>query len=130
MDHPIVLFDGACRLCDASVNWIIAHDRAKKFRFASAQSEAGNRLLERFCLPTLDSLILVEDGKIFTRSSAALRIARMLGLPWSVFYLFIFVPTFLRDALYDTIASHRYRWFGKMQTCAIAPPELAERFLN
>ena len=130
MDHPIVLFDGVCRLCDASVNWIIAHDRAKKFRFTSAQSETGVHLRERFRITKLDSLILVDCDKVFTRSTAALSIARMLGWPWSLFSVLILVPPFLRDALYDTIASHRYRWFGKLQICTMVTPELAERFLN
>jgi len=130
MNYPIVLFDGECRLCDASVNWIIAHDRAKKFRFAAAQSQTGIQLRERFRIPELDSVILVDDEKIFTRSSAALRVARTLGLPWSLFFVLILAPPFLRDALYDTIASHRYRWFGKMPACAIASPELADRFLS
>ena len=130
MDHPVVLFDNICRLCDASVNWIIAHDHAQKFRFASAQSETGIRLREYFRISELDSLILVEGENFFTRSSAALRIARMLGLPWSLLSILMLAPPFLRDALYDTIASHRYLWFGKLQTCAKAAPELKERFLN
>ena len=130
MDHPIVLFDGVCRLCDASVNWIIAHDRAKKIRFTAAQSKTGIRLREHFCIAKLDSLVLVDCEKVFTRSTAALRIARMSGWPWSLFSVLILVPPFLRDAVYDTIASHRYRWFGKLQTCAMVTPELAERFLN
>lgn len=127
---PVVLFDNECRFCDASVNWIIAHDRDKKFRFAAGQSKTGKELLCKFNMQSLDSVILAQDGKIFTRSDAVLQIARALPFPWFAFYNFIFLPTFLRDPLYNAIASHRYRWFGKTQACRLPAPDVQERFLN
>ena len=113
--RAIVLFDGFCRFCNRSVDWIIARDPHKRIHFASLQSAAGQKLLGDFRLPlaTFDSLILIEGANYYTRSTAALRIARMLKFPWPIAYALIIIPRFIRDAVYDTIASHRYRWLGR-----------------
>ncbi len=127
-----MLFDGVCNLCNASVDFIVKRDGRAAFRFASLQSEAGEALLRRFQLPTDEhrSLVLVEGDRHYTRSSAALRIARRLGGLWPVFYAFIVVPRFLRDAVYDLVARNRYHWFGKRDTCRVPTPELKSRFLG
>lgn len=132
MNHPIVLFDGYCRVCNGSVDWIIARDPHKRIHFASLQSAAGKKLLAEFHLSsaTFSSLILIEGSRYYTRSTAALRIARMLKFPWSMVYGLIVIPRFIRDAVYDTIASHRYRWFGKVDARKTPLPELKERFLE
>lgn len=129
---PIVLFDGVCNLCNASINFIIDHDRKRRFRFAALQSEAARAALERAGasddLP--DSMILIDSRGVHTRSDAALRIASRLGLPWSLLAVFLALPRFLRDPIYACIARNRYRWFGRQNACRVPAPELRARFLD
>jgi predicted DCC family thiol-disulfide oxidoreductase YuxK len=127
----IVLFDGVCNLCNRSVQFMIDHDPDAHLHFASLQSEIGQTLLDQFQLPKSDfkSLILIEEGKVFLRSTAALRISRFLKY-YRFFTLFLAVPAFLRDPIYNWIARNRYRWFGKTESCRIPTPELKKRFLN
>lgn len=124
-----MLFDGVCNLCTASVKFIIKRDPQGQFRFAALQSEAARGLVvgegER-----PDSIALVESGKVYWKSTAALRIARRLGALWPVLYVLIAVPRPVRDWVYDVIARHRYRWFGKQDACMMPTPELRERFLG
>jgi len=131
-DRPIILFDGVCNLCNSAVQFVIRHDRKKLFRFASLQSEAGALLLQRYHLPenNFNSFVLVQDGKAYTSSGAALRTARQLGGVLSLLYGFIIVPPFIRNAVYRLIANNRYRWFGKRESCMVPTPELRSRFLN
>jgi len=127
-----VLFDGACHFCDGTVSFIIDHDPQANFRFAALQSPAARRLLER-CLPSArgcDSLVLVEREKCYTRSTAALRIARRLRSPWFLLYGLIIVPRPIRDALYDWLARNRYRWFGKRDECLVPDAAVQQRFLG
>ena len=129
---PVLLFDGVCNLCDASVRWLIRHDRRREFRFAPLQSRAGAALLRdaRATGRGLDSVVLVEGHRVWTRSDAALEVLRRLGPPWSVVGVARLLPNRLRDALYDALARRRYAWFGRRDTCALPTPELAERFLE
>ncbi len=128
-DGPIVLFDGACNFCDASVNWIIQHDKRARFRFAPLQSGPGAELQQKHGLdPTkLDTLILVEGGKVYRKSTAALRIAGLVDGPWRLLYALAVVPRPLRDAAYDWFARHRYRWFGRRGGCVYPRPGHRER---
>ena len=130
--HPVILFDGVCNLCSSSVRFIIARDPAARFRFASLQSEAGQALLGGHGLDTgaLSSVVLVEDGRVHTRSDAALRIAWRLSGPWPLAGVFRAVPRGVRDGVYDWIARNRYRWFGKTEACWLPTPELRARFLE
>src|ERR1017187_4059456 len=125
---PVVLFDGVCNLCNGAVRFILARDPAARFRFASLQSDAARRLLGDSA-PS-ETIVLLEAGKTCTKSTAALRIARGLRLPWPLLYAFIAVPRPLRDLVYDWVARHRYRWFGKRDTCMLPTPELRERFME
>ncbi len=129
---PIILFDGVCNLCNASVNFIIDRDPGEVFRFASLQSSLGHELLARFGFSTdaYQSVVLVEGDRLFTHSSAALRIAARLPAPWKLLYVFIMVPKPIRDAVYNWISRNRYAWFGKSDTCRIPTPELRSRFLE
>jgi predicted DCC family thiol-disulfide oxidoreductase YuxK len=129
---PIVLFDGLCNFCDASVNFIIDHDPRGRFRFAPLQSEAAKALLLRHGLDAqqLQSVALIEEGSCYTRSTAALRIARRLSGPWRLLYGLIGVPRSMRDFVYDWIARNRYRWFGRRDACRVPTPELRSRFLD
>ena len=126
-DKPIVLFDGVCNLCNGAVNFIIDRDKRQRFRFASLQSEVGEKLLAQHELPTtyLHSLVLVEDQKVFIKSTAALKIARHLDGAWPLCYIFIVLPPMVRDFFYDIVARNRYRLFGKSESCRY--PTTAER---
>lgn len=128
----IILFDGVCNLCNASVQFVIRHDRHNRFRFASLQSDYGQQLLRRegFSTEELTSFILVEGDKTYRRSTAALRVARQLPGGWSLLYAFIVVPPFIRNAVYDFIAANRYRWFGKQDACMVPTPELRAKFIG
>ena len=127
----VILFDGICNFCNSSVNYVIEHDPKGYFKFAALQSEIGERLKEKFCIDTIrtDSVILIEDDKVFTRSTAALRIARKLSGPASLLYAFIIVPRPIRDLLYDQFAKRRYKFFGERDACMIPTPEIRARFL-
>ena len=130
-DFSIILFDGICNLCNSSVNFIIDHDKKNEFRFASLQSEAGQDLLKKFHrnVNDFDSIILVENGEHYERSSAVLKIVKKFPGLWKLLYLFIIVPKPLRDFVYDIIADNRYKWFGKKESCRVPTPELKEKFL-
>ena len=130
--HAVVLFDGVCNLCNGAVNFIIDRDPDAYFRFAPLQSDVAQRLLTETDAAdaTLDTIVLVEDGTAYVRSTAALRIARRLSGPWPLLYAFLVVPRPLRDAVYDWIAEHRYRWFGRREECRLPTPDLKDRFLE
>jgi len=132
VSHPIVVFDGECNFCSSIVAFVIKRDKRGVFRFAPFQSEAGKTLLEKHGIREgyFDSFILIEDGKLYIRSEAALRLWRRLGGLWSLTYAFIAVPAFIRDAVYDFVARNRYKWFGKKDECMIPGPEVRERFLD
>jgi predicted DCC family thiol-disulfide oxidoreductase YuxK len=131
MEHPIILFDGVCNLCNASVQFIINRDPKAKFRFTSLQSEAGQTIMKKFGLPdqALYSVMLVRDGKVHDRSRAALEIARGLSGLWPLMYAFIIVPPFLRNFVYDWISRNRYKWFGVRQECMMPTPDMKVRFI-
>lgn len=130
-NFPVLLFDGVCNLCNASVQWVLLRDKQAQFRFAALQSETGQALLAKFGLDreTFDSVVLVDGDRIFTRSDAALEILRRLGIPWSWFGIMRWLPTRLRNAVYDLIARYRYRWFGRQEQCWLPSAEWKNRFL-
>ncbi len=128
----VILFDGVCNLCNASVNWVIDRDKKNIFHFASLQSGYGIKTVQEFGLSGdyLDTVILREADKIYTRSDAILRIAKLLGGGYSFLYVFRIIPRFMRDAVYNFIARNRYRWFGKKESCRVPSPELKAKFLD
>jgi predicted DCC family thiol-disulfide oxidoreductase YuxK len=130
-EHAVVLFDGVCNLCNSSVNFVLERDTTDHFRFGSLQSDEGKALLEKYSVDQneTESVILIENDKAFTYSTAAIRIARGIGGIWAAFYIFILVPKFLRDAVYKIVAKNRYRWFGKQDTCRIPRPEEINKFI-
>ena len=127
----IVLFDGDCNFCDASVQFIIKRDPVRHFYFTSLQSDKGQELVKAHGIPAeVDSLVLIENGKAFTQSSAALRIAKKLDGLWHLLFLFILIPRPIRNGVYNYVARNRYKWFGKKDaSCALPTPEERERFL-
>jgi predicted DCC family thiol-disulfide oxidoreductase YuxK len=130
--NPVILFDGVCNLCNSSVQFVIKHDPKKQFRFASIQGDYGQQVLKRFHLPpdSLNSFILLRDNQIYTHSTGALKVARQLSGAWPLLYIFILIPPFIRNAVYQLIANNRYKWFGKKETCAIPSPDLKALFYN
>jgi predicted DCC family thiol-disulfide oxidoreductase YuxK len=133
-EHPIVLFDGVCNLCNGTVTFLIDRDRRGVLRFASLQSPRAAELLRERgrTLPPgdPDTMLLVDGDRVHDRSTAALRIARHLGFPWSLAIVLFLVPRLLRDAVYRVIARNRYRWFGRSEQCRVPTPELRARFLT
>ena len=132
LPENIVIFDGVCNLCEFSVNFIFERDSAGQFYFTPAQSPLGASLLKRFGINTsrLDTVVLVRDGKAYTRSAAAIEIAARLDMPWNLLTVFKAVPESLRDMLYDLIAQNRYQLFGKKEACMLPSEALRKRFLE
>jgi predicted DCC family thiol-disulfide oxidoreductase YuxK len=126
------VFDGVCNLCNGFVDYVIARDPEAQFRFVSLQSDAARRLLSGVPIdpPVRESFVLIEQGRVFRQSEAALRVARRLGTPWSFAYPLIAVPRPVRDWVYGIVARNRYRWFGKRPTCRVPTPDLRRRFLD
>jgi predicted DCC family thiol-disulfide oxidoreductase YuxK len=131
-NKTVILFDGVCNLCNSAINFVIDKDTNNNFHFASLQSEFGQALLVHFGRDTndFDSMIVFENGKIQTKSTAALRIAAGLSGAWKFLSIFKIVPTFLRNAVYNLIAKNRYSWFGKKNECRIPTLELKAKFIE
>jgi len=129
---PIVLFDGVCNLCHATVRFIIARDPDARMRFSSLQSPTGARIAAKHGVAagSLESMLLVENGVLYRKSTAALRIARLLRFPWWLGYGLVVVPRFLRDAVYDFVGQRRYRWFGTREYCLVSQRGYERRFLE
>jgi predicted DCC family thiol-disulfide oxidoreductase YuxK len=131
-----ILFDGVCNLCNGFVQFVIRHDSRGRFRFAALQSELGQALLAAYGQPATaaslaspDSVILLEGGQLYSHSAAVLRIARQLDGPWRLAAVGGLLPQRWRDAAYRFVARHRYRWFGRQESCLMPTPELRARFL-
>ncbi|KKB40835.1 thiol-disulfide oxidoreductase DCC family protein [Bacillus thermotolerans] len=128
--YPVVLFDGDCNFCDASVQFILNRDPEGLFHFASLQSEAGEELREKHQVrDDVDSMVLIEGDKVYYKSTAALRIARHLKGAWKLLYAFVLIPRPIREFAYDYLAKNRYKWFGQKQSCMLPPPHIRARFL-
>lgn len=129
--NAIVLFDGVCNFCNGAVQFLIARDPAGIFRFAALQSEVGRELLRGCELPVEapETMVLLEGGRCYVRSDAALRIAAHLGGAWPLLGVLRVIPRVLRDRLYSYFAAHRYAWFGRSEACLVPTAELRARFL-
>lgn len=131
-DGPVLFFDGVCNLCNGTVQFVIARDHEATVRFASLQSDFAQRQFSDLKIPAgyLNSIVLLEDDKVFYKSTAALRLCRHLSGVWPMLRWLLIIPRPLRDLLYDLIARNRYRWFGKQETCWIPTAELRGRFID
>lgn len=129
--NVILLFDGYCNLCNGCVKFVLKHEKNNKVSFASLQSETGRTLLIKYQIDasTIDSLVLIENGKAFIKSSAALKLSKYLKGLYPLCMSFMIIPPFIRNWVYDYIAKHRYKWFGKSETCMIPDKNVANRFL-
>ncbi|MFU8807122.1 MAG: thiol-disulfide oxidoreductase DCC family protein [Bradymonadaceae bacterium] len=130
--RTVVLFDGVCNFCNGAVQFIINRDPGDRFRFASLQSDIGQRLLRAHGFDTedFDTMVAIAGDKVMTKSDAALYIARKLGKPWPVLSFLKIIPRFIRNFAYDWIAHNRYRFFGKKDQCMTPSPENRRRFLE
>lgn len=131
--RPILLFDGICNLCHASVRFVVRHERAPTLWFCALQSRAGAALLARFGLEPacMDSLMLLEAGQFFTHAGAALRVAGHLRAPWRWLRVLRVFPRPLQRWLYEQVARRRYRWFGRREeVCLLPAPELRARIIE
>jgi predicted DCC family thiol-disulfide oxidoreductase YuxK len=128
---PVIFFDGFCNLCNGAIQFTITRDHRNIFKFSSLQSDYAKQLLIPLQIDPLkgNSLVLLEDGKVYERSTAALRIARKLKGLWPLLYGFIIIPTFIRDWFYNYVAKNRYTWFGKRANCWVPTKELKAKFL-
>jgi predicted DCC family thiol-disulfide oxidoreductase YuxK len=131
-DNPIILFDGICHLCAGSVQFVIRRDPQQRFRFARLQSEIAHQLLADYHVTgsDLDSVILIYQGRLYRKSRAALHTALLLRRGWPLLGLFLLVPRFIADPVYDYIGRHRYQWFGKKESCLLPESEQRWRFLD
>ena len=129
--HSIIIFDGVCNLCNGAVNFVIKRDPRNVFKFTPLQEKQGVLLLKKHAVDArkLDSIVLIENGNVYIKSSAALRIAKKLSGLWPLFFVLLIIPSFIRDGVYDFIAKNRYMWFGKKEQCMIPTPGLKEKFL-
>ncbi len=131
-NKKIILFDGVCNLCNASVQFVIKHDKKDLFRFVALQSDLGAAIIRHIGIDqkNIDSVILYEPGvAYYYKSSAALEIAKHFGGFFNFATLFRIVPAFLRNPIYDYVAKNRYKWYGKNESCMIPTPELKSKFL-
>ena len=130
MAQPVIFFDGICNLCNASVQFVIEHDVKEQFHFTALQGDYAKEILPKFNVDPrqLNTILLLENGKIYTKSSAALRIAKKLNGLIPVLSIFLIVPKFIRDWFYNIIAKNRYQWWGKEESCWVPTPDLKNKF--
>ena len=131
-NKKVILFDGVCNLCNQSVLKIIKYDKRNTFLFTALQSEKGKEILNllRINSSKVDSIVLYDPGVSYDiKSTAALKIMQDFKGLWRISFLFLFIPEYVRNYLYDVIAKNRYQWFGKKEVCMIPTPELKAKFL-
>jgi len=131
-NNPVIFFDGVCNLCNASVQFILERDKHKYFQFTALQGNYAKAILPELGANAnqLNSILLLEGGKIYQKSSAALKIAKKLSGFWPLLYVFITVPKFMRDWVYDIVAKNRYKCWGRQESCWVPTPELKSRFYD
>jgi len=130
-NKTILLFDGYCNLCHSSVQFVLKHEKKQELYFTSLQSPVGIEILQRYSInpKEIDSLVLIEKNKAYIKSSAALRLGKYLKGFYSLGIIFMIIPAFIRNWVYDYIAKNRYKWYGKQDSCIVPDENLAKRFL-
>lgn len=131
-ERSLIVFDGVCALCCTFVRFVLRHDPTGRFRFAAAQSALGQALYRHYGLDpeNWESNLLIAQGRLYVRSEATIRIIIGFGGLWRIVHILRIIPASWRDRLYDFIARHRYRWFGKHDYCSVLDPALTDRFLT
>jgi predicted DCC family thiol-disulfide oxidoreductase YuxK len=132
MKSSVVLFDGVCNLCNGAVQFVIKRDKKDHFKFASLQSDFGQKVLEdnAYSQSEFSSFLLLEDGKLYQKSDAAIRLFSTFSGLWFMVKLFYLIPRFLRDFIYDFIAKRRYKWFGKKHSCMLPEGDVRHKFIH
>lgn len=130
--HKIILFDGVCNLCNSSVQRVIENDDKNIFRFASLQSDFGQAFLKKhhFFQKEFNSMMLIDGDKYYTKSDAVLRIGKELKGIYKISGLLLWIPKFIRNAVYNFVSKNRYKWFGKEESCWLPTPDLQQKFIN
>ena len=128
----LIVFDGVCNFCNASVDFVIRRDPEHKFQFAALQSEIGQQILRacHFSTQNFESFLYLKNGQVFTKSTAALKVAKELRGMWPLFYLGMLVPRPMRDTLYNLVARRRYQWMGKLTACRTPGEADHSRFVS
>lgn len=128
--EAVIFFDGVCNLCNGAVQFVIKRDQKNYFKFAALQSDFAKNELSKHQLKIEEgnSFVLLENGKVYEQSTAALKVARKLNGVWPLLYIFIIVPRFIRNTVYNYIAKNRYKWFGQQESCWVPTPELKHKF--
>lgn len=128
----IIFFDGVCNLCNSAVQFVVKHDKKKKFLFATLTSDAGKNAVKniKVNLRKNESVIVYYRGKYYTKSTAVLITLKLMGGMWQLLYPLILIPAFIRNAVYDVVGRNRYKWFGKKKECLIPSPDIIERFIT
>ena len=128
----VVVFDGVCNLCAYSVKFILSHEANQLLRFMPLQSPAGAQLMSELGFDASDakSFVLIADGKTYVKSDAAIRLSRYFSGAWALLRVLKIIPRPIRDWAYDVIATNRYRWFGRNDSCMVPTPALRERFIH
>lgn len=130
-DHGIILFDGECNFCNNSVQFIIKRDKNEHFLFASLQSDFGQKILQTYNLPNnCDSFVLIEKNQAFIESQATLHVCRHLNGLWKLFFIFITIPTPIRNYAYRIVAKNRVKWWGRSSSCMIPTDHIKKRFIS
>lgn len=130
-NKTILLYDGECSFCNGAVQWIIPRDPHHHIYFAAQQGELGQALRKQYGISDeIDSLVLVDRGKAYVYSAAAIKAAKYLHRAWPLVQLLLLIPAFIRDPIYRYVAKHRYQWFGKQQACLLPTPEIRARYLD
>ena len=131
LDFPLVLYDGYCNLCSRAVKTILKHEKKPIYFFLSLQSPKTSQFAPGHVFPDPpETVVLIENGKIYDKSTAALKISGNLKFPYWLMYYFIFIPRFIRDPMYKLVAKNRYRWFGKRNSCYVPGQKWKHRFLD
>lgn len=128
--NNIVFFDGICNLCNASIDFIVRHEKGNQLKFASLQSEIANQYLTPENREQLQTIQFFHQNKTYTKSTAVLKISKHLKFPWNLGIIFLIIPKFIRDFVYDLVATNRYKWFGQKNTCRIPTEEERGKFLG
>lgn len=132
MNQNVILFDGVCNLCNSTVQWVLKKDRKNRFKFSSLQSKYGEKVLIGNELPLshFDSFLYLRQEKLLQKSTAALWVVKDLGGLWSLLFVFILIPPFIRDSVYSWVAKNRYRWFGKRESCMMPQAQWKNKFID
>lgn len=131
LPNHLILFDGECNFCNSTINFIIKNDKSNLFRFVQLQSAKGKEVLELTKDATINpnSIVYIENGKSYYKSTAVLKIVYRLGNFYRLLYFFILIPPFIRNFFYILIANNRYKLFGKVTGCKLPDDNIKNKFL-